>query len=340
MNAEDRKVKTKIQRISDRFFFDATYDPPVWRPEEDPDFDIDETIYFYGMRREGKSTLSRYIALLLRRLYPIVFVFSGTAETNFWQQVVPENKVFSVDFDKEMKHRTLNTPCEQILEINMRRMSSWKQAQAKHKSTGNPVLLVIGDDVVTDDTIRQCPAVTRIMLNGRHHGIAAWILSQRWAGMTPAQRNNLDRVVLFKATDPAVEEWVLLSYGAHVLEMYRRVVEEPFTAFVIVNKARVDGTRFYKIRADIDYVEKMLGQNKVLGNTRMWQGIDIEEQKQRLPDVRIAKKKTLLRRFDEAVGERSDDELGEDDEAMHGVTIEQPDPEETEPQAAEVFRSW
>ena len=329
------KVKTRIQRISEQYFFEPTYDPPVWDPKEDPDFDPDETIYFYGVRREGKSTISRYLALLMRKLYPTVFVFSGTADNNFWQQVLPENKVFNVVFkpDGEVE-RTLNAPCERLLNINIARMTKWKNAQSRRSATGNPLVLVIGDDVITDNTVRKCPSVTRIMLNGRHHGIAGWILSQHWAGLTPMQRNNIDRFVLFSTKETAVDDWILYVFGAHVVGMYRRVVAEPFTAFVIVKKARIDGPRFYKFKADKEWVARMLARNKVLGNDRLWRGVDIEEQKERLPDVDMASKQTLIRRFNENVGEEaSDDEV-------HDVAQMDED-EDAEPGTmAEVFRSW
>jgi hypothetical protein len=332
---DDHKVKSKIQRLSDKFYFDKTYDPPVWDPPNDEEFEPDETIMFYGQRRDGKSTLARWLALKMRRYYPLVYVFSGTAFNNFWQQVLPEGKVILVRLeDKDVRKATLNEPCDRLLDLNEKRVTLWKQAKAAGEATGNPMLLAIGEDIVTNDTIRECPAATRIMLNGRHHGIPSWILSQTWVGLTPNQRKNLDRVILFKATDANVEDWVYNTYGAHVVDMYRRVVDEPYTAFVIVNKSKLSGPRFFKVKADVDWVANMISRNVVLGNKRCWNGCDIVEQKARLPEVKLDGRK-LRNHFNETVGVK--DEESDDDEVQQvGPTVVEEPPTE----AVEVFRSF
>jgi hypothetical protein len=331
----DHKVKSKVQRLSDKFYFDKTYDPPVWDPVNDDDFEPDETIMFYGQRRDGKSTLARWLALKMRRYYPLVYVFSGTAFNNFWQQVLPDHKVILVQFeDPDVLKRTLNEPCDKLLDLNEKRVTLWKQAKANGEATGNPLALTIGEDIVTNETIRKCPAATRIMLNGRHHGIPSWILSQVWVGLTPNQRKNLDRVILFKATDANVEDWVMTTYGAHVVDMYRRVTDEPFTAFVIVNKSRVNGPRFFKVKADVDWVQNMISRNVVLGNKRCWANCDVVEQKARLPEVKLDGRK-LRSHFNEVVGVK--DEESDDDEIQ---LVEPTVVEEAPTEVVEVFRSW
>lgn len=333
---DDHKVKTARQLLADVHYYPRDYDPPVWDPLKDDDFDADETMMFYGQRRDGKSTLARYLALLLRRYFPLVYVFSGTAMNNFWQQVLPANKVIQINFtDKDTKEATLNAPCRKLLELNAARVTLWKQAAAQRKAQGNPTTLVIGDDAVTDDTIRECKSATQVMLNGRHHGIPAWILSQVWVGLTPSQRKNLDRLILFKATDFNVEKWVLDTYGQHVVDMYRRVTSEPFTAFVIVNKSRIKGPRFYKFKADVEWVESMLARNVVLGNKRTWEGIDVAEQKRHHPDVSLHGKR-LKNHFNEDVGFK-DEKPEEDNDDILNVEPEE-DVEEGPP--IEVFRSW
>lgn len=337
-NDDDHKVKSKIQRLSDKFYFARDYDPPVWDPANDEEFEPDETIMFYGQRRDGKSTLARWLALTLRRFYPLVYVFSGTAFNNFWQQVLPEQKVILVRLEtKDSRKETLNEPCDRLLELNARRVTLWKQAKSGGEATGNPLLLTIGEDIVTNDTIRECAAATRIMLNGRWHGIPSWILSQVWVGLTPNQRKNLDRVILFKATDANVEDWVMTTYGAHVVDMYRRVTDEPFTAFVIVNKSRINGPRFFKVKADVDWVQNMIARNVVLGNKRCWQGCDVEEQKQRLPEVKLDGRK-LKRHFNETVGVR-DEKPEEDEEEIQSVQPTEAQVEQ-DPSELEVFRTF
>lgn len=302
------EYQTRIRVISSRYRFADDYDPPVWDPVEDPEFELDETMVIYGQRRQGKSYLARYLLLLLRRFYPTIFVFTGTAFNNFWQQVVPASKVIDVDVDTiEGREETLNGPCMQLLELNAKRIMLWKQMKAEGKRVhGNPLTLVVSDDVVTNDTIKRCPSTTKTMLNGRHHGLASWVLPQVWKGLTPPQRKNLDRVILFAPTDMDVEEWVRDTYGVHVLEMYRRVTSVEHQAFVIVNKAAIKGPRFFKVKADKEWVDMMLSRNVVLGNERLWEGTDIKEQKKRYPYVDMAEKTKLKREFNETLGDKEE----------------------------------
>jgi hypothetical protein len=331
---DDHNIRTRIRRLSDRYFFPKNYDPPVWDPLNDDDFDVDETIVFYGQRRDGKSTLSRYLMLKLRRYFPLVYVFSGTAFNNYWQQVVPARHVIQVDLEtKDGREASLNVPCQKLLNLSSARYSEWKAAERDHEASGNPLVLMLGDDIVTNNTMRQCPAISQLVMNGRHHGIAGWFLTQTWGGLTPNQRKNIDRFILFKATDFNVEHWVLDTYGAHVVDMYRRVTDEPFTAFVIVNKSRVSQTRFYKFKADVSWVNNMLGRNVVMGNKRAWGDVDPAEQKAEMPYVDVNAKR-LKTRFQQDVGVKKEGAF--EDGELHSVSTEVP--EEGPP--IEVFRSW
>lgn len=303
-DADNLERQSRIQLISSKYRFDKDYDPPEWDPVDDDDFELDETVVVYGQRRQGKSYLVRYLLMKLRKYYPIIYVFTATAFNNFWQQVVPADKVIEVDVDTpEGRESTLNEPCLKILELNAKRVSLWKRIKAEtHKAEGNPLAIMVGDDIVTNETIRLCPGATKTMLNGRHHGLPSWVLTQVWVGLTPNQRKNLDRVILFSPTDQNVENWVLQTYGVHVLQMYRRVTSVKHQAFVIVNKSDVKGERFYKVKADKDWVDMMLSRHCVLGNSKLWGDTDIREQKKQYPAVDMAAKNTLRRQFDKTVG--------------------------------------
>jgi len=331
--------RSRIAELSAEYSFPPGFELPVWVPEKDDDFEMNEFIMYYGSRREGKSTTAEDIALRLRRLFPIAFCFTSTDFNNFWRQVLPYDKVIHVRTgEKESRKEDLEDPMRQILECQSERITEFKQAVADGEGQGNPTALVIADDIIDNDTMRECHAMMTVAVNGRHYEIGSWVLTQTWVGLTPSQRKQLDRLVLFRPRDKGVADWVLENYGQNVLNLYRKTTKEKYTAFVIVNKANADGPKFFKYRTDIKELEKMRHRNLKLGNSQMWAGVDLAEQKKEHPYVPMPAKATLIANFNRPVGRKRAEEEDENNEELLAVAPTEAEPEDkAEAEAPEVF---
>jgi hypothetical protein len=272
--------------------------PLVWDPVNDDEFELDEAIYVYGQRRQGKSTTVEKILLDLRRFYPIVFCFTATKRNNFWQQVLPDHKVIEIEATPEGS-KQLNEYLSNILKLQESRIDEYRTEKSEEgHAEGNPLALVINEDIVADDTLRRVPMVSIVTQNGRHAAVANITLSQAWTGLKPTHRKNIDRFILFKATDHNVVDWVLHSFGPEVLAMYERVTQMPYRAFVINNKSTASPERkFMMYKADKDELDRMLHRNIHLGDNRLWGDIDIHEQKATHPIIKLPAKATLSGRF-------------------------------------------
>lgn len=301
--------------------------PPVWDPPNDDEFEVDEAMYVYGVRRSGKSTTVEKIMLDVRRFFPVVFCFSGTALNNFWQQVLPAHKVIAVDTTPDGSD-ALNTQLKHLTDINFKRYDAWRRNAAQTgKKEGNPIALIMTDDAIADDTLRRVPVMNVLAANGRHIGAASITMSQAWKGLSPIQRQNIDRYLLFQPDDPSVSEFVRDRWGKDVLAMYERVVSEPYRAFVINNKSTAK-VKFMMYKADTEELDRMLKRNVRLGDDKLWEGIDIVEQKKQYPMVSLSAKSTLRNQFNKRPELPDDSELN---------NMPQPEPEKKE--ESEAFRS-
>lgn len=281
--------------------------PPVWDPTNDDEFELDEAWYVYGQRRQGKSTTVLKLLLDLRRYYPVVFVFTATKQNNYWQQVLPEHKVIRIEATPEGS-RQLNEYIKEILAVQETRVDEYRMAKAEEgHADGNPLALFVGEDIVADDTLRRVPMMSIATQNGRHSALPNITLSQAWTGLKPTHRKNIDRFILFKATDHNVRDWVLSSFGPEVLAMYERVTDVPYRAFVINNKSTASKERkFMMYKADKAELDRYLHRNIHLGDDALWGDIDIREQKARFPILKMPSKATLAGRFNKKRAEESD----------------------------------
>ena len=245
--------------------------------------------------------------LFRSRYFPIVFCFTGTSLNNHWQQVLPEHKVISVETTADGSD-LLNTQMMQLLNTNLKRYNQWRQNAAKGRKEGNPITLIINEDAIADDTLRRVHAMNVLSANGRWHGVCSITLAQAWKGLSPIQRQNIDRYLLFKPDDPSVSEFVRDRFGKDVLAMFMRVVSEPYRAFVINNKATAK-VKFMMYKADNEELERMIKRNVHLGDDKLWEGIDIEEQKSRFPCVDLPAKSTLRNGFNKRPPLHEDDAL-------------------------------
>jgi hypothetical protein len=303
--------------------FPPNYYPPKYDCENDKHFDIDDTELFLGERRSGKSTQCMEWNLKRRRLYPYVWCFSKTAINNYWHQVLPEAKICGPVTDDVLEALVRN-----ILETNSQRYAIWKaNKQATGHIAGNPIVKIIFEDYVSAQTLRKLDVLQEICFNGRHHGIATDILSQDYVGMTPGERDNMDRFILYRPDSGRTRNMIRESFGNEILEIAERVWNNG-KALVVCKKKRVPPLeRLAWTEGDVAYNKAAIHKNLVLGCNRMWEDVDIKKQKKKRPYVELPSLSTLEAQFNvpiERVEPESDDSEAEDkdlDEALADIDL-------------------
>lgn len=276
--------------------------PPKYDPENDKLFKPDETVFVLGERRSGKTTVVTELTLRRRRLFPKVFVFTRTKHNNYWQQYVPERKIFA-RLDEEA--------LEAIIHANTERYTEWKLIKHRTgKTKGNPLILLIFEDLVTQNELRQSPSIKTACLNGRHHGLATYTLAQDYCGMTPAERDNMDRWIIFRSDSDRVLSMIRQSFGPQVLDCAKRVWNDG--RMIIIHKdKRVPLTdRIFWYESDMDYIKSATHRHLHLGNERWWSGESAEHQKSEFPCVDLPSVATLEGKFNEPVSWEEENESG------------------------------
>ena len=187
---EPKKPEIKTGNLAvrarhDYFDFPPDYEPPEHDFGNDRHWSPDETVLYLAARGSGKSTNCMAYLLYYRYAYANAFVFSNTTSNNFWQQFVPEPKV-AEGLDEMM--------LRDLLELSAENLQKWRRLY-KHYSRciGSPYNVVILEDLIDSQVLRKSEALRSLFFNGRHSGLAAHILSQDYAGLTPGQRDNVDR---------------------------------------------------------------------------------------------------------------------------------------------------
>jgi len=206
--------------------------------------------------------------------------------------------------------------------------SVWKaNKQATGHIAGNPIVKIIFEDYVSAQTLRKLDVLQEICFNGRHHGIATDILSQDYVGMTPGERDNMDRFILYRPDSGRTRNMIRESFGNDILEIAERVWNNG-KALVVCKKKRVPPLeRLAWTEGDVAYNKAAIHKNLVLGCNRMWEDVDIKKQKKKRPYVELPSLSTLEAQFNvpiERVEPESDDSEVEDkdlDEALADIDL-------------------
>lgn len=165
----------------------------------DPNIDLPENFFiiFYGLRRSGKTTMLRYMLYELREQLKDyeVCLFSGTAE------VSPEDYDFIPEKAKYPNIKEMETDLQTIL-------GKQKKAKKEAERTGEDVkhVLIIFDDVISENIVRHSESLNFLAVGGRHVNISVLILSQVVTGsgsVPPIVRTQADAI--FVVANPRSE---------------------------------------------------------------------------------------------------------------------------------------
>lgn len=155
-------------------------------------------IIFYGLRRCGKTTMLRY---LLYSLEPFLvdhelFLFSSTAE------VSPEEYNFVPPRAKFHNISELENDLRRILGKQKLAIKDYHEGKGEKPS---PILMIL-DDVVSENIVRHSPSLNTLAVAGRHMNISVVLLSQVVTGsgsVPPIIRTQCD--VIFVVANPRSE---------------------------------------------------------------------------------------------------------------------------------------
>ena len=310
VDEEKPKIRKAYGTAASRDYFDWPDDfiPPVYDFDTDPYWAPDETVYYLGSRGSGKTTTCLAWLLAHRCAYANVYCMTNTAINNFWQQVLPADKVLE-GYSEEV--------LSELLDLSEENLSKWRSIYVQQsKVKGVPYNAVIFEDLIDGNMLRKSPAARRLFYNGRHAGLSGHILSQDYVGLTPGERDNVDRMVIFRATDKRTRDALRSQFGDSFLRMLDRVTSEPHTAVVVNNRSNVPKEDMVR-KLQIDYastVGKALRSHKVLGNKRCWGDIDIDEQRaQYLYTDFKPTYATMKRKWNERIAQSDSEQSGDDE---------------------------
>lgn len=307
----EKPQSTALWRSTAFFHFPPDYDPPLYDFENDPHWSPDETVYWLGTRGSGKTTGCAFYLLKRRYAYANAFCMTNTASNNYWQQILPQDKVVE-GFDEEL--------CQELIDLCMENLAKFRRLYYEtNKAHGVPYNVAIFEDLIDSNLLRTSRAARRLLYNGRHAGLAGHILSQDYAGLSRAQRDNIDRIVIFKTTDLATRETFARQYGVEFLAMLDRVTAQPNTVLLINNRARVPKEHMItKMVVDKDYVDKAFKSGKCLGNKMCWGDIDLDEQRAALPYIDFKPSIGMMRR---KINDTVDESEEEDKDAIEKTPL-------------------
>lgn len=290
----DTKKKTKLP-------YPKKYDPD---PVTNKLFKADATVVVQGRRRTGKSTWVTEMCLRRRRVYPKICMFTKTKRNNYWQQYLPVHKIAD-GLDDEV--------LGELIEINSLRYEQWKiNIEQTGKISGNPLLLLVFEDLVAEKILRQAKNLETATMNGRHHGVPCIIMSQVIVGLTPNERDNIDEWVFFRPDDKRTPNMIRETFGDDVLELAKRVWKDGH-AFIINTAPRVPlEERLFWYDTDLEYIKKMTHRNVVLCNKKWWGPHDPKTQKKRYPYVELCSTSTLMGEFNNDTVNKDGDVEDED----------------------------
>lgn len=182
---------------------------PSNRPWEPPWPKVkDYTMCFFGKRRTGKTTAVEWLLRMCTELqiFDHVFVFTKTGINGTWAQHLPYAKIFD-GFPEDV--------VEKIMQCQKKRLRQNAVAGRMGDSGNmtNPYVLLILDDMASEDELIRNKTLNRLLMNGRHHCIATWLTTQYVKKVGPAVRANVDTVITFVQHQYTQAEALFLDFS-------------------------------------------------------------------------------------------------------------------------------
>ena len=170
---------------------------------------VNKTTICCAKRGSGKSYLCRYLVKLEQKEFDEIFVISATEDfNNFYKTFINEKNIYSV-FSSEWLAKFLD---------NIEKMTK--------KGDKKKVLLIL-DDVGSEDEFKKDTTIKKIFIRGRHTGISILIMQQYMYQISSICRSNADWVLCGQMNAASVQiladEYLLgLMSKKEFIQMYHR----------------------------------------------------------------------------------------------------------------------
>lgn len=189
--------------------------------DEKKHIDPASTILIVGSRRSGKTYYAKYLVKKIKKKYSLIVLFSHTKNSRQWDSVV------KIDYQFDEYNPNV---ISEIYERN-------KKLKEEHPDF-NRNALIIFDDIVDDQSLRNDRMINSLFIRGRHSGIGVVFLTQYLNSISPIMRSNTDIVIVPIQTSLKAFEILHESYGLLPLQEFKNLINEyteDYMVFVIRN---------------------------------------------------------------------------------------------------------
>ena len=161
------------------------------------------SVIFNGRSGSGKSNL--LVNLLTRpefygrikesepktHYFDLIWLFSPTCYNDDLAKYldIPENRMFDSDFDKPLEH-IITTQKNLIEKKGMER---------------SPKILIIFDDVQSQERFMRSPNFTKMFIQNRHHNISTWVCCQSFTRLPRVCRLQANNLFIFRSSGSETE---------------------------------------------------------------------------------------------------------------------------------------
>ena len=145
----------------------------------------DSFLIIVGKRRFGKTTWLQWMLSFCYLFFTEAFVFTKTKHNLFWSNHVPESRIYD-GYNDEVAQSIMDE--QKAIKEMIRDKTVPKNFV--------PFKLIILDDVIADDLIRNSNTLEELVFSGRHYFLFVAIATQDIKGIGPKIRQNADLVVL------------------------------------------------------------------------------------------------------------------------------------------------
>lgn len=172
---------------------------------------IDATIVNFGMRRTGKSTLTRHLLYYFKDELPRGLVFTDTNKLNRFYEDYFDRDFIINNVDRGVLDRVLKL---QELFMGILLDEYGRLDNIPEEELVDVRLLLLLDDVIQDDQeLRNNPQLNAVFVNGRHYRLFLILNTQYEKAIPPKMRNNVDIAFMFyhENLDAAEHLWRLFG---------------------------------------------------------------------------------------------------------------------------------
>ena len=166
----------------------------------------DGALLILGKRRTGKSHLLRDLLCHYGSRFSTAIVLTGTKFNGYWQEIVPEEYIYE-GFDEGALTKAMAAQKQVVQECR----ESNREMHEKRECECN--MIVILDDVASEDHLQRSLILGKLYTAGRHFYITPVLLTQYAYACSPAIRSNVDYAFIMHQTqrrskEAIADEWL------------------------------------------------------------------------------------------------------------------------------------